>query len=179
MTYDTRQDSWLCYDGSLSLISKWCQTFPSVRRSHTRNITAWFILPKCSSFLVSAVEYRLWSSVLLRRIMTTGTYCFQYSLLNSIMMVRRMLFLLLNWTVLWEIHGNHILHHYVNPCITPKSRLEMETVGEIIDITLHFRNALHSRISKHHFNGNKLNFTAHFLGKYSLSPIFIRDSLKV
>lgn len=54
----------------------------------------------------------------------------------------------------------------------------METVGEIIDITSRFCNVLHSKISKHHFNGNKLNFTTYFLGKYSLSLIFIRDSLK-
>lgn len=107
------------------------------------------------------------------------SYCLQHSLLNGIMMVRRMLFLLLNWTVLWEIHRNHILHHHVNHCITPKTRLEVETLGEIIDITSHFCNALHSEISKHQFNGNQLNFTTHFLGEYSLSSIFIRDSLNV
>lgn len=107
-----------------------------------------------------------------------ASYCFQPSLLNGIVMVRRMLLLLLNWTVLWEIHGNHILHHHVNHCITPKTRLEMKTVGEIIDITSHFCNALHSKTSKLHFDGNKLNFTTYFLGKYSLYPIVIRGSLK-
>lgn len=51
----------------------------------------------------------------------------------------------------------------------------METVGEIIDITSHFCNALHSKISKHHFNGNKLNFTTCFLGKYSLPHLHQRQ----
>lgn len=54
----------------------------------------------------------------------------------------------------------------------------METVGEIIDITSHSCNALRSKISKRHFNGNKLNSTTHFLGKYSLFSTFIRDSPK-
>lgn len=55
----------------------------------------------------------------------------------------------------------------------------METLGEIIDITSHSCNAPHSEISKQHFNGSKLNFTTHFLGKHTRSPIFIRDSLEV
>lgn len=76
-----------------------------------------------------------------------ASYCFQHSLLNGIMMVGRMLFLLLNWAVLWEIHGNHILHHHVNHHITPKTRPEMETPGEIIDITSYLCNAPHSEIS--------------------------------
>lgn len=98
------------------------------------------------------------------------SYCLQHSLLNGNMMVRRMLFLLLNWTVLWEIHRNHILHHHVIHCITPKTRLEVEALGEIIDITSHFCNALYSKISKHQFKGNQLNFTTYFLENI-LSPL--------
>lgn len=40
------------------------------RGSHKRNITAWFILPKCSTFQVSAVKYKLWNQVFLRRVTT-------------------------------------------------------------------------------------------------------------
>lgn len=55
----------------------------------------------------------------------------------------------------------------------------METLGEIIDITSHFCSASRSEISKRRFNGSKLNFTTYFLGKHTLFPIFIRDSLEV
>lgn len=62
------------------------------RGSHKRNITAWFILPKCLSFPASAAGQRLWGSVFLRRITTRGSYCFQHSLLNGIVMVWRCFF---------------------------------------------------------------------------------------